>query len=58
MSVLTHFPKSRLSELAGRFGGLSREEAVEAATRELEILRPEFGRAAMTPSVKGVRREL
>jgi hypothetical protein len=41
MSVLTHFPKSRLSELAGRFGGLSREEAVEAATRELEILRPE-----------------
>jgi hypothetical protein len=41
MSVLTHFPKSRLSELAGRFGGLSRDEAVEAATRELEILRPE-----------------
>jgi hypothetical protein len=41
MSVLTHFPKSRLSELAGRFGGLSREDAVAAATRELEILRPE-----------------
>jgi hypothetical protein len=41
MSVLTHFPKNRLSELAGRFGGISREEAVAAATRELEVMRPE-----------------
>ncbi len=41
MSVLTHFPKSRLSQLFGRFGGLSREEAVAAATKELSVLRPE-----------------
>ena len=45
MSVLTHFPKTRLSELAGRFGGLSREDAVAAAAKELEILRPEANKA-------------
>jgi hypothetical protein len=45
MSVLTHFPKSRLSELVGSFGGLTREEAVEAATRQLEIMRPETDKA-------------
>lgn len=45
MSVLTHFPKSRLSELVGGFGGLTREEAVEAATRQLEIMRPETDKA-------------
>jgi hypothetical protein len=41
MSVLTHFPKNRLTELVGRFGGLTRDDAVEAATHEIEILRPE-----------------
>jgi hypothetical protein len=41
MSVLTHFPKNRLTELVGRFGGMTRDDAVEAATREIEILRPE-----------------
>jgi len=41
MSVLTHFPKNRLAELVGRFGGLKKEEAVAAATRELDVLRPE-----------------
>ena len=41
MSVLTHFPKSRLSELFGRFGGLSREDAVAAASKELSVMRPE-----------------
>src|ERR1700761_3076387 len=45
MNVLTHFPKSRLSELSGNFGGMSREEAVEAAKRELEALRPEAEKA-------------
>jgi len=49
MSVLTHFPaKSRLSELAGRFGGLNREEAVEAAVRGLEIMRPESDKAILS----------
>jgi hypothetical protein len=47
MSILTHFPKSRLSELVGRFGGLSREEAVEAATRELEVMRPGSDKAIL-----------
>ncbi|HWY60564.1 MAG TPA: hypothetical protein VNW15_01555 [Rhizomicrobium sp.] len=48
MSVLTHFPpKSRLAELAGRFGGLSREDAVEAATREMQVMRPESDKAIM-----------
>ena len=48
MSVLTHFPKSRLSELFDRFGGLSREEAVDAATRELEVMRPESDKAIVS----------
>ena len=48
MSVLTHFPKSRLSESFGRFGGLTREEAVEAATRELEVMRPESDKAIIS----------
>jgi hypothetical protein len=48
MSMLTHFPKSRLSELVGRFGGLSREEAVEAATRELQVMRPESDKAILS----------
>lgn len=48
MSTLTHFPKSRLSELVGRFGGLSREEAVEAATRKLEGMRPESDKAILS----------
>jgi hypothetical protein len=48
MRVITHFPKSRLSELVGRFGGLSREEAIEAASRELEVLRPESDKAILS----------
>jgi hypothetical protein len=48
MSVLTHFPKSRLSELVSQFGGLTREEAVEAATRELEVMRPETDKAIIS----------
>ena len=48
MSVLTHFPKSRLSELVGRFGGLSREEAIAAATRELGVMRPETDKAIIS----------
>jgi hypothetical protein len=49
MSVLFRIaPKSRLSELAGRFGGLSRDEAVQAATRELEVMRPESDKAILS----------
>jgi hypothetical protein len=48
MSVLTHFPKSRLSELVGRFGGLTREAAIEAATRELGVVRPESDKAIIS----------
>jgi hypothetical protein len=39
MSAITHFPKTRLSELIGRLGGISREDAVEKAKIELESMR-------------------
>src|SRR4051812_41373493 len=45
MSVLTHFPKNRLAELVGRFGGISREDAVAAAAQELEVMRPQSDKA-------------
>ena len=41
MKALIHFPKTRLSELVQRFGGLSREEAVAAAVIQLETMRAE-----------------
>jgi hypothetical protein len=41
MSVLTHFPKNRLTEMVARFGGLSRDDAVAAASKELETMRGE-----------------
>jgi hypothetical protein len=41
MSVLTHFPKPPLSAFVERFGGVTREEAIAAATSELEIMRPD-----------------
>lgn len=39
MTALTHFPKTRLSELVGRLGGINREDAVEAAKAQLESMR-------------------
>ena len=39
MSALTHFPKTRLSELIGRLGGISREDAIEEAKIELRSMR-------------------
>ena len=42
------FPNSRPSRLASHFDGLKREEAVEAATRELEVLRPETDKAILS----------
>lgn len=41
MPALTFFPKTRLSELVGRLGGLTRDDAVEAAKTQLESLRGE-----------------
>jgi hypothetical protein len=52
MSTLTHFPKSRLSLLIGRLGGISREEAVEAATKELQDMRPESDNAILSSIVQ------
>jgi hypothetical protein len=44
MSVTIHFPKNRLAELTGRFGGMKRDEAVAAAAGALDTLRPEADR--------------
>jgi hypothetical protein len=41
MAALTHFPKIRITELVGRFGGVSRSEAIEQAHKELAAMRPE-----------------
>jgi hypothetical protein len=35
-----HFPKTRLAELAARAGGLTRDDAVDAALSSLESMRP------------------
>src|ERR1700760_3006474 len=48
MSVLMHFPKTRLSELVKKFGGMSRDDAVAAATRQLETMRGEADAAILT----------
>lgn len=41
MAALTHFPKIRLAELVGRFGGVSRDEAIAQAKKELLAMRGE-----------------
>jgi hypothetical protein len=41
MPVLTYFPQTRLSSLIGRFGGISRSDAVDGAMKELEGMRAE-----------------
>jgi hypothetical protein len=38
---MIHFPKTRLSELAKRAGGISRDDAVEGAMQQMESLRGE-----------------
>jgi hypothetical protein len=38
---MIHFPKTRLSELVKRAGGISRDEAVEGAMQQMESLRGE-----------------
>jgi hypothetical protein len=35
-----HFPKTRLAELAARAGGMTRDDAVDAALSSLESMRP------------------
>ena len=41
MPVLTYFPQTRLAALIGRFGGISRSDAIESAMKELEGRRGE-----------------
>src|SRR6478609_2991807 len=41
MAVLTYFPQTRLAALIGRFGGISRSDAVEGAMKELAGKRAE-----------------
>ena len=41
MTALTHFPKLRIAELVGRFGGVNRNDAIVNARKELESLRDE-----------------
>jgi len=41
MTALTHFPKTRLSQLVGNLGGIKREDAVEEAKKQLESMRGE-----------------
>jgi hypothetical protein len=38
---MIHFPKTRLSELVKRAGGISRDDAVEGAMQQMESLRDE-----------------
>jgi hypothetical protein len=59
MSVLTHFPENRLAVLLDQFGGVSRKDAIAAALRELDILRPEADEAiqAATAQMEEILRE-
>lgn len=41
MAALTHFPKIRITELVGRFGGVSRSDAIDQARKELAGMRSE-----------------
>jgi hypothetical protein len=49
--TLTHFPKTRLSQVIGRLGGVSRSDAVDEAKKQLESMREksdEVIRASLT----------
>ena len=48
MTALTHFPKTRLSELVGRLGGINRNDAVEAAKAQLESMRGKADEVILT----------
>jgi hypothetical protein len=50
MNMIARFlkKKSHLSELVDQFGGLSREDAVQAATRNLEGMRAESDQAIVS----------
>jgi hypothetical protein len=41
MVAITHFPKTRLAELAGRIGGISRSDALAEAKSQLDAMRPQ-----------------
>ena len=53
MAALTHFPKIRLTELVGRFGGVSRDEAIAQAKKELAAQRAE-GNEVIEGSIKAL----
>lgn len=53
MAALTHFPKIRLTELVGRFGGVSRDEAIAQAKKELDAQRAE-GNEVIEGSIKAL----
>lgn len=53
MAALTHFPKIRLTELVGRFGGVSRDEAIAQAKKELAAARSE-GNEVIEGSIKAL----
>src|SRR5579884_3993808 len=55
MAALTHFPKIRLSELVGRFGGVSRGDAIAQAKQELEAMRGESDRV-IEASIKSLEK--
>jgi hypothetical protein len=53
MAALTHFPKLRITELVGRFGGVSRDEAIAQAKQELAAMRGE-GNDVIEASIKAL----
>lgn len=55
MAALTHFPKLRISELVGRFGGVSRDDAIAQAKKELEAMRGESD-AVIEASIKALEK--
>jgi hypothetical protein len=49
---MIHFPKTRLSELVKRAGGVSRDDAVEGAMQQMESLRGESDAVLETTTAK------
>jgi hypothetical protein len=55
MAALTHFPKIRLTELVTRFGGVSRDEAVAQAKKELAAMQAQ-GNEVIEGSIKALEK--
>lgn len=52
MKVRTKFPKLRIAEMVDQFGGVTRDEAVKAATKLIENLRPQADQAIASAVVQ------